>query len=142
MSSSWSFIKTCLSEILVLVAIAVPVLGAGCERPAEPPIERRSALPQVGQSAAPAPADPGGSRVEDAAITARVKSALLADDQVKGLAIDVDTRNAEVTLKGSLEQDDQVRRAMEVARGVDGVRDVINRLSVKGEDKAAGSTQG
>lgn len=146
------FVKTWVFETLLLAAIAVPVFGAGCERQADPPVEPRSAAPdapQVAQAAGashdgapPAAIEVGGSRADDAAITARVKTALMADDQVKGLAIDVDTRNAEVTLKGALDHKDQVTRAMDVARAVEGVRDVVNRLTVKGEDKAAQTNQG
>lgn len=134
MSSYW---KTCISEILLLIAFAVPVFGAGCERQPDPPVEPRSAA-----SARPQLIEAGGLRSADAAITARVKTALMADDQVKGLAIDVDTRDGAVTLKGALDNQAQVVRAVGVARGVEGVRDVINRLSVKGEDKAAKTNQG
>lgn len=38
-----SFLKTCISEILLLVAIAVPVLAGGCERQSDPPVEPRAA---------------------------------------------------------------------------------------------------
>src|SRR5678815_464466 len=38
-------------------------------------------------------ADKAGNAIEDGAITAKVKTALLADPDVKGLAIDVDTKN-------------------------------------------------
>lgn len=150
-----SFIKTCVSETLLLTALAVPVvLAGGCEHPADPPVERRAlgAGMPAGSASGPA-ATPATAPVEvadqsgpmkntDPAITARVKTALMADEQVKGLRIDVDTRDGRVTLKGALDSDDQVARAMEVARGVAGVREVINRLTVKGEDKAAQSDKG
>jgi len=150
-----SFTKTCVSETLLLVALAVPVgLAGGCDHQADPPVEPRAGsagAQQAGASGRPgAPeagavemADQGGpARQSDAAITARVKTALMADEQVKGLRIDVDTKDAQVTLKGALDTDEQVARAVEVARGVEGVRDVINRLTVKGEDKAAQSDKG
>ena len=147
-----SFVKTWVFETLLLVALAVPVFGAGCERQPDPPVKPRSAAPDAAQAvraagasdagAPPAAIEVGGSRAGDAVITARVKTALMADDQVKGLAIDVATRDAEVTLKGALDHKDQVTRAMDVARTVEGVRDVVNRLTVKGEDKAAQTHQG
>lgn len=147
-----SFMKTCLSEVLLLVALAVPVFGAGCERQSDPPIEPRSASPEAppqavaaggGAPDAPPPqvAEAKG-RPGDAAITARVKTALMADEQVKGLAIDVDTRDATVTLQGTLDHHTQVTRAVDVARSVKGVRKVVNRLGVRGEDKAATTNQG
>lgn len=141
-----SFIKTCVSETLLLTALAVPAVLGGCEHSSDPPVEPR-ALGAATTSAPPAApvqsAEPRDSMSQtDPAITARVKTALMADEQVKGLRIDVDTRDAQVTLQGALDSDEQVARAMEVARGVAGVRDVINRLTVKGEDKAAESDKG
>lgn len=146
-----SFIKTCVSETLLLTALAVPVaLAGGCERPSDPPVEPRAlgggSAGGMSGGAAAAPVEVTDARATmkntDPAITARVKTALMADEQVKGLRIDVDTRDAQVTLKGALDSDEQVARAVEVARGVAGVREVINRLTVKGEDKAAQADKG
>jgi hyperosmotically inducible periplasmic protein len=149
-----SFVKTCVSQVLLLVALAVPVFGAGCERQSDPPIEPRSATPaaapqaRIAAGGAPDAAPEqvaearGRASPEDAALTARVKTALMADEQVKGLAIDVDTRDATVTLTGTLDHQTQVARAVEVARSVEGVREVVNRLGVRGEDKAATTNQG
>lgn len=147
-----SFIKTCLANTVVLTAIAVPVFGTGCERQSDPPIEPR-AMPMAGAGPATGAPGTGGSapeqgspettlRQNDSAITARVKTALMADEGVRGTAIEVDTQDAQVTLKGSLDNKDQVTRAVEVARGVEGVREVVNRLSVRGEDRATDTTKG
>lgn len=142
------FLKTCFTEILLLAGLAAPLVLVGCDHPADPPVEPRSAAPSPPQvlaqgdptaaEPAPAPADRAG----DAALTARVKAALLADDEVKGLAIDVDTRAGEVTLRGTVERPEAAARAVEVASGVEGVREVVNRLTVKGENQAAESTKG
>lgn len=140
------YLKTCLSQGLLLVVLALPFLVSGCDRDSDPPIQPQvvGAMPissaeaaEPGRAAPPAEMD-----MTDAAITARVKTALLADEEVKGLRIDVDTDEGSVTLEGALGSDAQVKRAVEVARGVEGVREVVNRLSVKAEDKAARSTQG
>lgn len=40
-----SFLKTCISQIMLLVALAVPVFGVGCERQSDPPVEPRSQAP-------------------------------------------------------------------------------------------------
>ncbi|HUR41975.1 MAG TPA: BON domain-containing protein [Verrucomicrobiae bacterium] len=144
-----SFLKTCIANMLLLVAIGVPVLGTGCERQSEPPIEPKStslvagAGPSTGAPGASAEAiEVAAASPDDAALTQRVKTALMSDGQVKGVGIDVSTHDAQVTLKGTLDSDEQVTRAVAVARGVAGVRDVINRLSVRGEDKAATTNQG
>ena len=72
-----------------------------------------------------------GSAVVDSAVTAKVKTALLADDNVKGLRIDVDTSNGVVTLNGTADTQANMARAETVTKGIDGVKSVQNRLTVK-----------
>ena len=67
--------------------------------------------------------------VDDAALTAKVKSTLLADAQVKGTQIDVDSNNGTVTLSGSVSTATEKARAEQLAQGVDGVRAVRNNLA-------------
>ena len=78
--------------------------------------------------------DKAASAVEkvggDALVTGKVKAALIADPDVKALKIDVDTRDAAVTLSGSADSAAHSARATSVAKGVDGVRSVDNRLVV------------
>jgi hyperosmotically inducible protein len=69
-----------------------------------------------------------GEHVSDAAITAKVKAALLADPSVDGLKIDVDTKDAVVTLRGALPEAAQSARAEDIAGRVQGVRSVQNDL--------------
>jgi hyperosmotically inducible periplasmic protein len=135
-----SFTKTCLGHLALLVALAVPVFGVGCERQSDPPVTPRS------QAGSPTVTPPGrathGPTMGDHALTARVKAALLADALLQGLKIDVDVRGDAVTLQGELRSDEQVRQAVATAQRVEGVREVVNRLTVKAEDKAASSTRG
>ncbi len=72
----------------------------------------------------------------DAAITARVKTALLADARTQGFDINVDTRGGSVTLTGGADSSDAKDAAGAIAMGVDGVTRVDNRLVV-----AAAGTQ-
>ena len=67
--------------------------------------------------------------VDDAAITTKVKAALLADDQVKGTQINVDTSGGSVRLTGTVDSASQVQRATEIAKGVNGVQKVENNLT-------------
>ena len=67
----------------------------------------------------------------DAVVTAKVKTAFLADTAVKGLQINVDTSNGVVTLTGALDNAANVERAVTIAKGLDGVKSVVNRLTVK-----------
>lgn len=72
-----------------------------------------------------------GNAIANGALTAKVKGALLADPDVKGLQIDVDSRDGVVTLTGTLAHAAAIERAQAIARGVDGVRSVDSRLAVK-----------
>ena len=66
----------------------------------------------------------------DPGITTSVKAKLAADDTVKAYQIDVDTSNHVVTLTGAVETAAAKDQAMMIARRTDGVRDVIDHLTV------------
>jgi hyperosmotically inducible protein len=72
-----------------------------------------------------------GNKVDDSVITTGVKSALLGDTTMKSLDVSVTTRKGEVELSGFVDNDIQLARAMDVAKGVDGVTQVVNHMSVK-----------
>ena len=69
-------------------------------------------------------ADKAGTAVEDSTITAKVKTALLADPDVKGLMIDVDTKDGVVTLKGTADKPANRDRAVAIAKDTGGVKSV------------------
>ncbi|HEU0204220.1 MAG TPA: BON domain-containing protein [Burkholderiaceae bacterium] len=56
---------------------------------------------------------------------------MLADDQVKGLQINVDTNGGRVTLQGEVENKAQMEQAEKLARNINGVVEVDNQLRVK-----------
>ncbi|MEO5732201.1 MAG: BON domain-containing protein [Rubrivivax sp.] len=70
-------------------------------------------------------------RLDNGALTAKVKTALFAAADVKALQIDVDSKDGVVTLNGTQETALAVDRAAAVARGTEGVASVENRLTVK-----------
>ena len=70
----------------------------------------------------------GGQIVDDAAITTKVKSALLAADDVKSFDIKVETFNGTVQLSGFVDSQWQIDKAAQIAAGVNGVRHVKNDL--------------
>lgn len=72
-----------------------------------------------------------GKKVDAGIITSKLKTALLADQSIKSLDIAVVTRDDEVLLSGFVDNQAQVDRAMEVARGIEGVRLVRNEMSIK-----------
>jgi len=69
--------------------------------------------------------------VTDASITSAVKARLLADPDVSGLRIDVDTKNQVVTLKGTVKTQAEKAKAIHIARNVETVKDVTDRLTIK-----------
>jgi hyperosmotically inducible periplasmic protein len=72
-----------------------------------------------------------GTAADDTAITARVKSALLAESDVSGFAISVETTNGVVQLTGEVENQAQVAKAAQIASAAEGARSVQNQLRVK-----------
>jgi osmotically-inducible protein OsmY len=75
--------------------------------------------------------DQAAAALDDATVTAKVKAALIATPRVKGLAIDVATRQNVVTLSGSVESAAMRTDAERVATSIEGVKEVSNQLTVK-----------
>lgn len=73
-----------------------------------------------------------GQIAEDAGITATINTRFLRDDMVKARTINVDTFNGVVTLYGEVSSQAIVDRAVSIARGVKGVRQVVSKLTVGG----------
>jgi hyperosmotically inducible periplasmic protein len=71
-----------------------------------------------------------GETIDDAAITAQVKTSLLNDPDVGGLRIDVDTSKGLVTLSGIVKSKEEEAKAIAIARRVEGVRDVRSTLQI------------
>lgn len=76
-------------------------------------------------------ASKAGAAIDDSVITTKVKTALLADPDVKSTDISVETLKGEVILSGFVRNPVQIDRALKIARGVEGVKGVQNKLSVK-----------
>jgi hyperosmotically inducible periplasmic protein len=74
--------------------------------------------------------DTAGQVIGDTAITAKVTTALHAEKNVRSRDIDVETFQGKVVLKGTVADKRQVELAAQVARSVDGVKSVENRLVV------------
>ena len=72
-----------------------------------------------------------GEYIDDALITTKVKAALAADPNVKATEVNVETFKGNVQLSGFVASPESIGRAIQIARGVAGVRDVKNSLVVK-----------
>jgi len=83
----------------------------------------------VGQKAKEAGRD-AGDVLSDAGITSAVKTKMLADTDVSGLKIDVDTENAVVTLSGNVSTAAEKKKAIQIARETKGVKSVKDQLKI------------
>jgi osmotically-inducible protein OsmY len=72
-----------------------------------------------------------GEYIDDALITTKVKAALAADPNVKATEVNVETFKGMVQLSGFVSSKESIQKAIDIARGVSGVRGVKNDMTVK-----------
>ena len=68
--------------------------------------------------------------VDDSTVTAKVKTKLAADTQTSAIKIGVDTAAGVVTLSGTVPTDTEKKKAEELAKNTDGVKRIVNKISV------------
>ena len=78
-------------------------------------------------------AETAGQFIDDATISAKVKTILMADATLKPSKISVETNQGAVELSGVVDTRDQERIAEEDARKVEGVRSVTNLIKARDE---------
>jgi hyperosmotically inducible protein len=72
-----------------------------------------------------------GEYVDDSVITTKVKSAILNDSSLKVNEINVETFKGVVQLSGFVRSQTDIDKAVQVARGIAGVKSVKNDMRVK-----------
>lgn len=72
-----------------------------------------------------------GEYIDDSVITTKVKTALVNDPVTKATEINVETFKGVVQLSGFVSTQAAVNRAVELARGVSGVKSVKNDMRLK-----------
>ncbi len=72
-----------------------------------------------------------GDAIDDSILTAKVKTALITSSDTKAHQINVETKQGVVQLSGFVDNSAAKSAATTVAKGVTGVKDVKNELSVK-----------
>lgn len=75
-----------------------------------------------------------GEVMSDQALTAKVKTALIANGDVAARNINVDSMTGVVTLRGFVRSEHELRQAIETTRDVSGVDDVKSKLSVQEDE--------
>ena len=128
--------ERCRKVAGAVLAGAVAVSLAGCDTRSDQPM--RAAPTEVASTQSvplprenPAPAATVGTVVDDGVLTAKLKSALLVDPTVKGIDVKIETRKGEVQLSGFVDDQTQIDRAMTIARNMEGVRSVENKMTLK-----------
>ena len=72
-----------------------------------------------------------GEYIDASVLTSKVKTAIYNDPTLKVLQINVETFKGVVQLSGFVDSAQAAARAVEVARSVEGVKAVKNKMSVK-----------
>lgn len=111
------------TRLFLISALAATAALAACDRS-----ETTGAGKDISKATREATKDVAGN-VQDTTVTTKVKAALLADEQVKGTQISVETAQGTVTLTGNAESPAQKQRAEQLAMNIDGVRGVNNRIA-------------
>ena len=146
------------SRLALAAAVLTVLFTSACERrapddatgtaPMESPAPATSGVspapampedaPVMPETAPAAPAEPvagdnkaPGVIIDDTVITTKVKTALLADSDIKGLDVNVDTSHGVVTLSGAVNNQTQIDRAGKIAGDTEGVASTINNLTIK-----------
>lgn len=116
---------------LTAVCVGLACMAVGCRQ--EPPSSTVE-LPIPRPHAAPVSeaANAQGAPAPDAFVTARVKAELLKESEGRAIEIEVESRNGTVRLSGLAPSHSDIDRAVQVARGVDGVNAVTQDVSIKG----------
>jgi hyperosmotically inducible protein len=108
----------------VMLAAAASFLIAGCNRQDEPAAAAKTTM---------------GTEIDDTVVTTKVKSALLSDPDIKSFDLKVETRKGAVQLSGFVDNQEQVERAIAATRGVEGVLNVENAITLKSGSATVGN---
>jgi len=138
---------------LVTALAATALMAAGCEQRGQDTASRQGdaansklmgkadqpgLMGKSDNAAQPAPSQSlsqAGDKIaavaDDTAITAKVKASILAEPGLKSTQINVETKNATVTLSGTVDSDIMRDRAKQIAMSTDGVKNVVDNLNLR-----------
>jgi len=84
-------------------------------------------------TAQPTTSESTGQYVDDATITTKVKAEFLKDSDVSAFKVKVKTKKGVVWLHGTVKSQDIADKAVSIAQGVEGVKEVKSRIKVKAD---------
>jgi hyperosmotically inducible protein len=117
--------RTEIYAINTTMAFVLALCAVGCSKP-------------VDSAGAPVASTTIGTDIDDSVITSSVKSALLADADIKSFDFKVETRKGEVLFSGFVDNQAQLDRATAVTRAVSGVKGIQNNVVLKGGPTSVG----
>jgi len=117
-----NFVVTTLS-IAAMVLVAGPAYAqTSADKPTmKEKVEQKTEQAKAGMS--------------DSWVTSKTKIALFADDRVKGRQVHVETKDGVVMLRGKVDSAEAKSAALEIAKGIEGVKNVKNELQVVAPSK-------
>ena len=113
------------AAFLAAVLCAAPLSASAADKTDQPQGKMDQAQEKVKETAQGVK-----GAVSDSWITSKTKIALFADDRVKGREVSVETVKGEVYLRGKVDSEEAKTAAVEVAKGIEGVKNVKNDLQV------------
>ena len=108
-------IKNSIQKLVIGFMIAISLLAVGC-----------ASTPRQ---------ESFGEGVDDTVITTKVKALYVEDKAVSALNVNVETFKGTVQLSGFANDQNEINRAVEIARGVKGVTSVKNDIRLKTSTK-------
>ena len=125
----------------VALACAASILMTGCgNRQEEASAPAASTMAPTAGTGTPTAGTTVGTQIDDSVVTARVKSALLANHDVKSFEIKVETRKGQVQLSGFVDTQERIDNAIALVRTVEGVKGVENGMTRKDGKATVGNT--
>jgi hyperosmotically inducible periplasmic protein len=123
------------------LACAASILMSACgNRQEETRAPAASTTAPAPSTATPPAGTTVGTEIDDSVVTARVRSALLADPDVKSFEIKVETRKGQVQLSGFVDTQARIDNAIALTRKVEGVKGVENGMRLKDGKATVGNT--
>lgn len=126
------FYAVCISAVVFMLANCEqdgPVEKAG-EKVDQTLEEAGKKVEKVGDAISDT-VESAAAAFDDAAITGKIKAAIINDSLLKVLEIEVVTATGVVQLSGTVNSQESIDRAQEIASAVQGVKSVENNLVVK-----------
>ena len=112
-----------MKTALLCFSIALALFACSREEPVTPQT-RIDEAKQIEKAA------DAGKPLSDSGLTQIVKAALQSESSLNAEKIDIENRNGNVTLHGTVASENQKEKAARIAGAVGGVRNVVNNLTV------------